>query len=521
MSRQSVGFGIAASWISRLITISAGVILLPVLFRGMGKEELGIWFLLGQSGAFLGLMDIGLTPTLTRRIALAKGRSGGNPDALLTEQSRGEIADLLVCGRAMFRWLALSAFVIAWMTGVFFLWQIELPETSARSVWLAWTILCAGHAIGVWGGVWACLLNGMGYVGRDALINTAVGILVLSAQIVVVLAGGGLVGLAIVGVAGGLTTRWVLIVAARSVHEVIGEGQWDTRLVRSMASPAIRAWITLFGGFLILKTDQYFIAVFRSPTEIPSYHAAYQILANLQALAGAFATASAVFISQLWQAGETEQVHRLVLRSLRAGLIVMVCGVAFTLVAGQDLFGIWLGPGNFVGTPVLAVLALTLVLEVNHGIVAISSRATEDEAFALWALASGGLNLLFTWWLVGRLGLLGVALGTCLAQLLTNNWYAVHRGLQRLRMSRRVYLRQVVVPVVLTFLATLGGSWAISAGGIHLGGGVWLRVAGAGAVAVTIAAVAVYALVLDPEERLRIRRRMTRRLYRVKLTPVR
>jgi hypothetical protein len=47
--------------------------------------------------------------------------------------------------------------------------------------------------------------------------------------------------------------------------------------------------------------------------------------------------------------------------------------------------------------------------------------------------------------LIKPLGLLGVALGTMLAQILTNNWYAVYHPIKRLKLNFQNYLVQVVV----------------------------------------------------------------------------
>src|SRR6266566_9641167 len=78
---RRIAFGAAASWFSRGVTILLGLVLMPVLFRYLPKEELGVWLLLGQSWAAMGILDLGFGITLTRRIALAKGKSGGDPNA--------------------------------------------------------------------------------------------------------------------------------------------------------------------------------------------------------------------------------------------------------------------------------------------------------------------------------------------------------------------------------------------------------------------------------------------------------
>ncbi len=79
---------------------------------------------------------------------------------------------------------------------------------------------------------------------------------------------------------------------------------------------------------------------------------------------------------------------------------------------------------------------------------------------APWSFAAGMLNLVFTWLFIKPLGLLGVAMGTMFAQMLTSNWYAVYRPMVRLRLNFGLYLRQVVGLWATVLLCCLGLSWS-------------------------------------------------------------
>ena len=109
---RRIAFGAAASWFSRGVSILLGLVLMPVLFRHLPREELGVWLLLGQSWAAMGILDLGFGVTLTRRIALAKGRSGADPNVPLTAGTLGDIADLVASGRRIYRFMALGVFVV-------------------------------------------------------------------------------------------------------------------------------------------------------------------------------------------------------------------------------------------------------------------------------------------------------------------------------------------------------------------------------------------------------------------------
>ncbi|BAZ30560.1 hypothetical protein NIES4074_30210 [Cylindrospermum sp. NIES-4074] len=458
---RRIAFAVSISWIGRLSIVFSGLVLTPTLFRFLGKEELGIWYLLSNSQSFLALLGLGIPPTLTRHIALAKGKSGADPAVELTVETQQHIGDLLVTGRIILQWLSIIVFFIAWGSGYSLISQIKLTQVSPEEVFWAWLLMCAGYAGGVCLSYLGCLLTGTGYVGWESLIGMTTYFLVVLSNFIVLLLGGGILALTVISVAAGLIQASIALGIMRwRFPELLSfQGSWNTKYAKALIKPSLYWWLTDLGAFLVLRTDSYFIALFKGSQSIPSYQAAYNLVANLSQLAVAFATSSAVFISQAWQAGALETIQKLTLRNARIGLSIMAAGVAFLMMAGRDFIELWLGQGNFVGNNVFLVFCIMLTLETQQVILITSSRATEDEKYAPFALSAGVLNLVLTWVLIKPLGLLGVAMGTMLAQMLTSNWYAVYRPMVRLRLSFGVYLRQVVGLWAIVLVCCLSLSW--------------------------------------------------------------
>lgn len=460
---KRIALAVAFSWLSRAVTILATLFLLPILFRYMGKEELGLWFLLGNSQAFLGLLDLGITPTLTRHIALAKGKSGADPGVELTRESKQQIGDLVVTGRIILQGLAVAVFFIAWILGYSAIAQLELKEVSPQIAFWAWTLMCVGYAVGVWVSYLNCWLEGIGYVGWDSLIVTVTSLLTICTSIGAVLLGGGLLVLAAISVVTGLIQRFAMLafIRWRSPELLAIPGQWNAEFAKAMVKPSLYCWLTSLGMFLILKTDQYFIALTSGTQDIPSYNAAYQLASNLRNLAISFALASSAFLSQMWQAGNLKAIQDLVIRNCRIGLLIMGCGVSFLLVSGKEVTNLWLGENIFIGYDVLLTFCIMFTFEVQNVCLMYSARATENEEYAIPSLGAGILNIAFTMMLIKPLGLWGVALGTLFAQMLTNNWYAVYRPLLRLRLSFKDYLSKVSLLWLIVILASLCTSSSI------------------------------------------------------------
>lgn len=504
---KRIAFGTAAAGFSRIVSIVLGLVLMPVLFRHLPKEELGVWLLLGQSWAAMGILDLGFGVILTRRIALAKGKSGSDPNAILTPESLSEIADLVECGRRIYRMMAGGVFAVSWIVGVIYLRGLEFQGLNHTTVWIAWTIVCACQAVNVWATVWTCLLQGVGYVGWDALISSLINAATLVGQIIAVLCGGGLVALATIATAGAICQRALTYQFARRRRPELFSlcGHWNSALARGMKGPAIRAWLTAVGTVLVFNTDQFFIVSAAGEEGIPAFRAAYVFVHNITILAVSVSVASAVFISHSWQAGDMPQVHRMVERNCRLGLLVMLCSCAFAMTAGESLFNLWLGHGNFIGYPILGVFLLYETLEAQSYIISLSSRATDDEAFAYSSLGAGVLKIILALILVRFLGLLGLALATLLALVFTNHWYTVFRGLNRLQLPFPAYLKDVVLPVILSAFAALALALAAVAMMGHVTDLVRMMVS---ALAVGVVFVLAFCLiVLSSDERAGVRRR--------------
>jgi O-antigen/teichoic acid export membrane protein len=401
---------------------------------------------------------LGFGATLTRRISFIMGKTGSDQTVRPSREAQEELATLIATGRHIYRILAIATFIVTFGAGIFSIKSLRLSGVPFSTVWIAWGVLCLSQALSVWASVWTCLLQGIGYVGWDALVAALVSVLTLCIQIAVAALGGGLIGLAIVAACGSITQRLLIVAAARRKRAdlLAIRGRTDFGLIRDMLPVALKGWITSIGLAVVLSSDQFFIAGLQGPAKIPAYRASYILFLNLNMLAITFASSSAVFIARFWQAGELQQVHRLVTRNLRLGLSIIAGGGACVLGLGERLFNVWVGQSNYIGPTIAILFFVLLFLEAQAFILATSSRATEDEAFASWAVAAAAIKVALSLYLGKRFGLVGIIIGTLVAQLLTNHWFMCYRALRRLRMSPWKHISGVIVPVSILFAATFG-----------------------------------------------------------------
>lgn len=505
---RHIFFGAAASWAGRGVTILLGLVLMPVLFRHMPKEELGIWLLLGQSWAVLGILDLGFGVTLSRRVAFAKGRHAGADRLELNDAARAEIANLMATGSAIYKGLAGLAFAVSFGLGVWYLSSMTLVSVSYPSVLIAWAVLCGSQAVNVLVSPWTCMLQGVGYVGWDALLSSLVTSIVCLSQIAAAVLGGGLTSLAVISAAGALVQRaLILLVARKKCPDLFQlQGRGDRQIFLEMLPLAWRAWLTSIGVVIVSNTDQFVIASREGAGELPAYRAAFLLLINLHLLAGVFSGASQVFVSQLWASHDLAQIRVLLRRNTLIGLLTLGCGGSAILGLGSTLFDLWLGPGNFIGEAIVGTFLATFLLEHHASVFATVGRATDDEAYVLSSLVGAALKIVFAIIGVQMFGLLGLAASTLLAQAFTNSWFMVYRTTRRVKLSFSEHMARTLRPCLFFSLLSLAVSLSVS----HWmnGQSLWLEVAAVSSCSGMVLGVALWFFVITPSQRQRVCRRL-------------
>lgn len=449
-------------WLSRVVAIALGLVLMPILFGRLPKADLGVWLLLSQSGVMILLLDFGLTSTLTRRFAFIQGdllAHGGDDSARAGSVETFE--RLAAAGRRLYLVIALGVGGLAWLGGLIFIATLRLDPALAQDAYVAWTIICLGQALALSNGLWTAAIAGMGHVAPVTLMATGFTCLTLLAQCAVALAGGGLTPLAVAGALGSVAFRVAAVSYLRRKEPLLSgpRERWDRTTARELMGPSLKYFLTEIGAIMLLRADPYFIAGFLDPASLPVYAANYALAFNAAVISIAIGDAGNVYVSQLWRAQTRDRVRAIVLRSMRIGMGLIALGAALLLFAGPTITALWLGEGHFVGLPIMATFCAMLVLYTQQSLMFGFSRATEHEVYAVWYLAAGVLNIALSFVLTPALGLVGVALSTFMAQAATTGWQIPLSALRRLEIAPRHYLSHVTAPIAVLFAVACAAIW--------------------------------------------------------------
>lgn len=449
--RKKILHGVLSGGGLTAITTIVSIIQLRLILEFLPTDIAGMWLLFLSVGAYIAFLDFGISPTLSREISFLLGASDG-----VGKSHEQQVADLLATCLRMFLVLACVAIVFGAILMEVYLWSQPQIEHAGTVKW-AWLIFLAGASINIIGGAAFAALYGLGDVATERIIRSITLLCGLGLSYLSLYFGYGIIGLAVSWVLQNLIARLIAIWALYAYHPWLAhvKGRAKKVLFLKIAGPSFK-WAAMgFGAILILQTDNIIIATMLGPAFIPQYEAVAKIAVALMTLSLLIVNSSTPFLSKAYAAGQHEQVNVMLLKNVRLAMFAMAVLVPFMALFGGEVVDIWLGPGNFVGNYVLWTMLTMVFLEVHHVALATATMATGRIAFMWIALGAGVLNILLSLLLVQRLGLWGVALGTMIAQMLTNNWYAPYLTLKHFAVSFRVYLSKVVLPVMALFLSCL------------------------------------------------------------------
>src|SRR5829696_1656859 len=395
-------------------TLVSGLVITPIILDALGTEQFGIWALIGSVLGFIGLLDLGIGPSVIRFAAEQRGRD-----------ARGETSELTSTAFAIYLGLALVTMVLAFALAILLPHVVEISDDYVRAAQLALVISVGTFVIRFPIGLFNFLLAGQ--QRYDVLnIGNLLGSLLYFGLAVAVLyvAGGGLVALAVITT---VVTAFRLLLPLLWLRRELPDLQLRRSLVtrrqaRELLAFSSRNMLIQVASKVVFSTDVIVVSIILGSVAA----GVYGIPAKLFALAFGVGIASTTLLfpllSELEGADERERQERYLLAGVRLGLAVVVA-VGLPLVFLPDRFlEAWL-PSDFdvdTAAPILAVLMVSLLFaQPGHLLAQFLVARGRHGRLAVARLATVAVNLLLSVGLAYWVGLWGVAVATLATEALS------------------------------------------------------------------------------------------------------
>jgi len=412
--------------LSKCLTIAIAFILTPILFRGIGVEQYGIWSIVMALTGTYGLVNMGIGKANVKYIA--------EFDAV---DDRRAVRQVVSTGMAMFSAMALVvvciAGLVAWLFPVMFdigVYPVELAR---------WVVLltAAKVVVELVGQVFRAGIMAKKRFDLRSITNTASRVIAAVTMIVVIQFGGGLVELAtVVLVVGILNTSVATVMAIRiglplpslaSVNRDVGRKLFHFGAL-SLLIQIVRRF-SIVGGSIVL-------GIFSGPAAVAFYSVAESLTSKSLNLGKPINYVVMPFASQFGAQSDRYALKRLVIMPTRLLLTIGAMLAAILFILGYSLLELWITPEAAINAyPIIAVLSLSVLIKMpTAGIQSVLQGMGKMTFLSRVAVAEGTVMLVLAVVLTPIWGAIGMAWAVVSAQLLTSGMLLPVYACQQLKL---------------------------------------------------------------------------------------
>jgi O-antigen/teichoic acid export membrane protein len=463
--------GAVTNWLAFAATLLVGFFLTPYLVRRLGDGAYGVWAFVESVLAYFTLFDLGIAACVVRFVA-----------KFHTTGDRDELNRLVSTCLALFLGLGLLLFAAG--AGLLPLLLASIEEAGVpRGEVVAFSLLMVANlAVTLPLSLFPSVLDGL---ERFAL-KSAVRVAVLAARTTGTVL--------VLEHRPSLLTLGVLITVCNLVEHIALAGlafralpmmRFSRRLVdratlKRVKGYSLDAFLAMVAGRGCVQSGAVIVGAFLGAAPVTYLALASRLVEFAKALLRTATNTLTPAISSLEAAGDTAAIRRMFLRGTRWVLYLILPVHLGLVVFGRPFLATWLGGPVYAEKcyPVLVVLSSTLSLVVAQSVASRVLYGTGRlRRFARMALGEAAVNVALGVLLCPRFGLMGVAAGVAVPNLLMCLWVIGHTA-RGLGVSWRHYvgdawlrpLMATTVPLGVWLLADVGASgWAGLATAIGMG----------------------------------------------------
>ena len=459
--RQHLVRNVLVSWLSQLVFIAAGFIMPRLIDHRLGQEMLGLWDFGWTIVAYFGLVQMGVVGSINRYVA--------------THQATGDLAGVNRSVSSVFLiLLGMAGLMVVLSVATAFALPLLLDKhLSQFQGELAWVVLGLGLATAVQtaSSVFSGVLTGCHQWGIHNGIYAGGHLLTVLGMVVVLLAGGGLRGLAVVQLLGELLPAAARMWFAYRVCPglSLSPRHAEAKTARSMMHFGGKSFVPQIADLLLNQTVNVLIIAAMGPAALALFARPRSLVLQTRSLIFKMSAVLVPSVSSLQALGDHQKIQDLVIKATRYACCLTLPVTVVLITMGSPVLVAWMGP-EYKNGIVLALLAFgytTYIVQAPAiGILGGMNLHGRPAVMHLIACAISAVLVALAL-MVFHLGLPWVAAAVCGPLALLNAVYVPLYVCRRLNLSGREYFWKALaepvlymVPATTVLLLARGLLWA-------------------------------------------------------------
>lgn len=348
--RSRLVSNVLTTWAGQMVFFVSGFIMPRLIDRKLGQSVLGVWDLSWSLVTYFRFVDMGVNASVNRYVA----RHWGKEDiAGINRVVSSATAALAVAGLIVFLGTLAAVVSVPYCFSAHHLKPEDVIITQ-KSVFCLGVMLSVGTAIGAFNGV----LTGCHRWELQTMRNSFWQFVAVAAMIAALFMGAGLVTLAAITAVCQILAQVTLITLSYRVCPGLklrwADVHWDT--IKELYVYAGKTLLPTISEMLLNQTCSVMIVGAMSTDALALFNRPRSLLRQIDSLERKMAMILTPTTSSLDVCGHLEEIERLLVKSVRYSIYLVLPIILILVIFGGEVMKIWMGP-NYANWILPAVMA--------------------------------------------------------------------------------------------------------------------------------------------------------------------
>jgi O-antigen/teichoic acid export membrane protein len=449
------------SWASYLIQFGSVLFIFPLLIKVYTPLEQSFWWLLNTMVGLALLADSGFGSVLVRGVSYFNSGADYLPrtkeefekkvNIVSSGPNIDKLADLLTTTNKIYTYLSLLMLFLLVTAGPLIMWNVMTLAKHRLDFWIAYLILIPNCIFIIYTVRWRSFLRGLGFIAKEARINTSLGVLRLIAFVIILSFRLSPIYLVLCMFAEScfkyfylksLITKWF----KSNQKIIINRKYFDIEIFKSLWSATYKEGLIEWGNYLLAQGNSIIIAQVSNTQLMANFLLTTRVLNVITNISQITLFSNIPKIYSFAARNDIKNMKTTAAGYMFLGMVIMVVAFIITIIFGNPALALLNKETQLLPLGILIIMVLTQLLDSHATYHAGIYISTNHVPFLLPTIISGVIFLTAGFIIMPIYGLFGIILLKFLIQVSFNNWYSVILSLRLLKWPLKNYL--VEFPVI-------------------------------------------------------------------------
>ena len=445
---------VTANWVGLIVNILLSFVIAPITVNALGSVYYGIWTLLMQFTGYLWLADFGVRESVVKYVA--QYHASGQKDELTTTVRTAV---------SIYGLVALVAMVAVAGLTVLLPHVFNIPPEAVYSARIAAFVLGSTIAQSFVFNVFVGVVMGLQLGYRLAPFNLLLSITRAGLIYLLLRSGYGIVTLAVTQAV--MTAAYSILVyrlCRAALPYLTVAFAWPRREdAAKLYHYGKFVLVTNVGEKIIFSTDSLVIAAFQPVSALTFYAIGGSLVEYLRSFVSSMGGLINPVVSGLEASRDMARLANVVIAGAKASVMVGLPVCIGLVLLGERFISLWMGPEfGPQAAAVLEVLAIGFCVALPGSTISAALYGLGRHRHVAYArIAEGVVNLTLSVVLVQRMGVVGVAIGTAVPQILAAGVYLPSLLPRFMPLDLKTYYVGTYLRPLVAAVPLMAACWAI------------------------------------------------------------